>query len=545
MTRSAVCFLAGLWAGGQQCLLLAACLLVPRGARREWLNEWRGELWQAQRACRGVGFAGPKRTTEFCLGAFQDAACLRRMSSSRSSSWLLFQAPFSARRGSHALCLLGLLCMLCVAACGCILSPGARVAFNRLPPRIDRLALISRQGDFGTFQPTISLSEYRAWTAWTAAGDRLLQGFAFYVPLRTSVRLPERSFHTFNLGYASGNMARVLELSMPQRAAAGSHMPAMVLSARSWESLAKDKRPMPGQAILLGHRRAVFADVANDDIRSIPGNLDGLVFEPGPMWTQVAPETRGFVLSRDGADIFQSDSEGRPYLQMEGRTGTALFECLSLGQRRQNPLFVFLFAVMMACLALPATTPLPLGDYSSSPIRVESESPRRAAFSGGKASFAVDGPSQGLGELLYPVGRKLLDCRSLLRRWCFLATKLILLVPAVGCLSAAAAYTWMPSSDPSATLLQLFSSFGGLLFAFRWTLRDQRSRCPICLATLTSAASVGHPSRCFLAWSGTEMVCPSGHGLLHIPEHPTSWFQAQRWLCLGSSWSELFREHWT
>jgi hypothetical protein len=178
---------------------------------------------------------------------------------------------------------------------------------------------------------------------------------------------------------------------------------------------------------------------------------------------------------------------------------------LSLAQRRENPFYVFLFAVMMACLALPATTPLPLGEY--------------------------------------PVGRRLLSYRSLVRRWRFLATKLILVLPAVGCMSAAAAYTWMPSSDPSATLLQLFSSFGGLLFAFRWALRDQRSRCPICLARLTNAASVGHASRCFLAWSGTEMVCPSGHGLLHIPEHPTSWFQAQRWLCLGSSWSELFHEH--
>jgi hypothetical protein len=501
MTRAALILLSCLLSGGQHCLLLTACLLVPRGARREWLNEWRGELWQAQQACRGVGFSGVRRTTAFCLGAFQDAACLRFLSSSRSFSG----ATFFARRGSQSLCLLGLLCILCVAAGGCFLSPGARMAFERLPGRIDGLSLISRQGDFGAFQPTISLSEYRAWTVWTAPNDRLLRGFAFYAPRKTSVRLKGGSSQGINLGYASENLAQVLKLSMPPLRAAAPHAPVVLLSAEAWKSLAKGRRLIPGQTVFLGGQRAVVAGIAADDVWRIPGKLDGLIFENGPMSAQGSRDPKGFILSRAGGNAFQSDSAGRPYLQMQGITGTALFECLSLAQRRENPFYVFLFAVMMACLALPATTPLPLGEY--------------------------------------PVGRRLLSYRSLVRRWRFLATKLILVLPAVGCMSAAAAYTWMPSSDPSATLLQLFSSFGGLLFAFRWALRDQRSRCPICLARLTNAASVGHASRCFLAWSGTEMVCPSGHGLLHIPEHPTSWFQAQRWLCLGSSWSELFHEH--
>jgi hypothetical protein len=43
---------------------------------------------------------------------------------------------------------------------------------------------------------------------------------------------------------------------------------------------------------------------------------------------------------------------------------------------------------------------------------------------------------------------------------------------------------------------------------------------------------VGQPSRTFLAWNGTELVCERGHILLHIPEIPTSWFGAQRWVCL-------------
>ena len=32
------------------------------------------------------------------------------------------------------------------------------------------------------------------------------------------------------------------------------------------------------------------------------------------------------------------------------------------------------------------------------------------------------------------------------------------------------------------------------------------------------------------------------HGLLHIPEIPTSWFSTQRWLYLDPSWSSLFTD---
>ncbi len=50
------------------------------------------------------------------------------------------------------------------------------------------------------------------------------------------------------------------------------------------------------------------------------------------------------------------------------------------------------------------------------------------------------------------------------------------------------------------------------------------------------------PSRTFLAWNGTELICVGGHGLLHVPEMPTSWFSTQRWLYLDPSWEVLFAE---
>jgi len=100
-----------------------------------------------------------------------------------------------------------------------------------------------------------------------------------------------------------------------------------------------------------------------------------------------------------------------------------------------------------------------------------------------------------------------------------------------------------PSMNPASSIyIQFATSFLALLFSFRWALRDQRRRCPVCLRLLTHPARVGHASRSFLAWHGTEFMCGKGHGLLHVPEMATTWFSTQRWLCLDSSWKGLFPE---
>jgi hypothetical protein len=94
----------------------------------------------------------------------------------------------------------------------------------------------------------------------------------------------------------------------------------------------------------------------------------------------------------------------------------------------------------------------------------------------------------------------------------------------------------------SSEYIQLVSSFSICLFGLRWALRDQRQRCPVCLGKLTHPARVGQPSRNFLAFNGTELICVGGHGLLHVPEIPTSWFSTQRWMYLDPSWEILFPE---
>jgi len=74
----------------------------------------------------------------------------------------------------------------------------------------------------------------------------------------------------------------------------------------------------------------------------------------------------------------------------------------------------------------------------------------------------------------------------------------------------------------------------------RWALLNQEQRCQKCLRMLSEPTRVGAPSRNFLEWSGTELVCTEGHGLLHVAEMPGSWCWYDRWVELDPSWGGLF-----
>jgi hypothetical protein len=71
----------GLLHGLHLALLRCASLLVPAVQRAEWSQEWQAELWHVRDACTpagGVSWSAERVVAAFCLGAFQDAACLKR-----------------------------------------------------------------------------------------------------------------------------------------------------------------------------------------------------------------------------------------------------------------------------------------------------------------------------------------------------------------------------------------------------------------------------------------------------------------------------------
>jgi hypothetical protein len=131
--------------------------------------------------------------------------------------------------------------------------------------------------------------------------------------------------------------------------------------------------------------------------------------------------------------------------------------------------------------------------------------------------------SLALGE--YPGNRHF-------RRRIFLAIKVALVLPIACC----------GTLDAASVISIRFQAHGlliGLILGFRWILSDQRRRCPVCLRLLTNPTRIGGPSHTFLDWYGTELICTQGHGLLYVPEIPSS-YTTQRWQALDASWTSLF-----
>jgi hypothetical protein len=91
-------------------------------------------------------------------------------------------------------------------------------------------------------------------------------------------------------------------------------------------------------------------------------------------------------------------------------------------------------------------------------------------------------------------------------------------------------------TEPLSTWLFLMASMGVL----SWSIHDQRRRCRVCHRRLGLPAHVGCRGCLLLDWSGTEMVCIHGHGILHIPEMISSLHEAERWTSLDDSWQGLF-----
>jgi hypothetical protein len=478
-------------------ILRIAAPLVPRRERPEWVAEWNGELWHVWHS-RSCG-APSSELTAFCLGAFQDAYWLRR-NNPNSSLRRLF------RSGSPAKCGLSLLVFALASMWVCFLVPGSRSVMLPSPYRDPGdLVMISHGGHSSEHLPTVRLEDYVSWE--TSTGHLFTQ-IAFYQPARKRIRIAPHRTAELSVARATDNLFEIL--NVPFRAAVPDqplHAPnaSLILTQSAWRRYFHSDPHLAGNTIEIGGLQAQVAGIISDDSWQLPGHVDAWILEDAKHLDELPSSTRGFVLARVKPSGFPVGSSVRRSMTVPREGGSAdRYDCVSLAQRAHEPFALFFFTLLLACLALPATTPLPLGEYPLRPDRL----PSAIRF----------------------------------RRWFFIVIKIVLILPLVFFSSLDLAYAGLPLDLPAAQYIQMIASFLGFLFALRWALQDQRRRCPVCLRLLTNPARVGQASRNFLAWNGTELMCSSGHGLLHIPEIPTSWFSTQRWLYLDSSWSSLFSD---
>jgi len=480
-------------------VLRCASLLVPGRQRGEWWREWRAELWHVRQACTpeyGVSLEAEQEVAMFCIGAFQDALCLRGFSGRG-------RMLYATTKGSATQCILMLTGLIAASYCVALLLPGVSVV--RHSPRYrdaQNLMLIQEARNSGDPSPTISAAQYQSWAR---RRQDIFDGFAFYQVKQVSATIFSQTQNAATIAIASPNLFALLGLPVrfaPVEAETHSDVARLILSDETWKREFGGDPHIFGHTIRLGSNDAVVSGVAPEGSWRLPGKVDGWLLAPDVDSTSYGA---GFVVAHLKPSSVHTQWGGRWWMSAPTPDGSmADFFCVSLMERTRGSWDIFLFAVFLACLALPATTSLPLGEY-----RVSSQKlpwPRR------------------------------------LRRWGFLASKIGLLLVLAYFASLDLAHLRTTVDPVSSVYIQIAASFSICLFGLRWVLRDQRQRCPVCLRQLTHPARVGQPSRNFLAWNGTELICVGGHGLLHIPEIQTSWFDTQRWLYLDPSWEGLFAE---
>lgn len=488
MRSSAVCWYA--------CLLLlrAASALVPVVSRAEWLIEWRSELWYARASCSAEPRRrGERKLLRFCLGAFADANSVRVQMGGN-----LF--TIAAPKGSAQECTVALVALLAISAGFALLLPNVRSHIRPAHARdAQDLILIEDAGAAGQGVRTLPEAQFNTWNG---TRQHIFRSFAFYAVLTSRLRGNFGSPTVpLKVAHATGNMFSLLDL-WPD--GPGAVLPAgergIILSRETGELLfGRGVNPV-GRRLEVGSQVFGVEAIAPRAASRLPGHPDAWVLTSASAFGR---SERGFLIGRLSPSFRQAPWGERwsmTALRPDGDTGD--FTCVSLDQDLRQPWDLFVFSVLLALLALPATTSLPLGEYRAGPRH----------------------PGQ----------------EARLRRWSFLVGKTALVLAIVYFASMDVTFASARIGRNQSEYLQIISCFGLCLWAMRWILRDQRQRCPVCLGKLTNPARVGHPSWNFLAWNGTELICAGGHGLLHVPEMPTSWFSTQRWLYLDSSWQVLF-----
>jgi MacB-like periplasmic core domain len=144
------------------------------------------------------------------------------------------------------------------------------------------------------------------------------------------------------------------------------------------------------------------------------------------------------------------------------------------------------------------------------------------------------------------VGRSPISVRDRLRWWSFLLAKTLLLLGFTGLLAWTAlrwlSVSFLGSVQPITNGVALWLFLVLSIAPLSWAIRDQQRRCRVCLQRLGTPIQIGGLGHVLLDWSGTEMVCPQGHGVLYLPDSQANWLERDRWDNLDESWAGLFKD---
>jgi hypothetical protein len=486
-------------------LLRIASLLVPKAQRHEWYEERHAEVWHWIHFLHESGRLNSASKLELAKrmwGAFPDAAW-RRWNRERTLQ-LAHELPRTPR-----FCLYAISVFLLAIVLGTGFAPTIRSEFSRLPFReADRLAELSFHGSFIHFHSDNLFRTVRQWnttskTAEAIAGyswdDTSISSYRGALPVITA-RVSPDFFEVLGNNAAAGRLFHLGD--------EGDCAKCIVISHDLWVSGFHRDPSVVGKQV-------EFYDGLSKVIGVLPSNFHFISPEIS-VWTVTQPNSTKFNFSsrtgmvmrlRPGVSLEDGAKEFEKLVKDAGSTfGFAGAEVNSLKSSVHQGMKIYL---VFTVLALLGSTTLLVSRFS----RVRSGKPR-------------------------------LGLREYSHWWNFFAAKTALLLAAcfIASLEITHAFSIMatgvvlPIVGPASTWLFLV----GTSIAVSWSLRDQCRRCRACLKRLGHEANVGMPSYLLLEWWGTELVCPDGHGILHVAEGKTSWLEGDEWIALDDSWKTLF-----
>jgi hypothetical protein len=467
-------------------MISLASRIVPASQRDEWRDEWQAEVWHRWRFYVDVDCWNSTEALHLlrnCLGAFIDAAC-------HVTAQEALQHRFQEFVRSSWTCLAGVLAALLLVAAASGGLPASRSLFTspgyRNPDRLEILSLRSEtgRGERG-FHPS-TVADWRH-------SDRMLESLA---PFRfeRAVILP--------IGASTSGVRRLvirtdMELlpMLGVKPVLGAFLPGAVLTDGLWRSLFERDPHVIGAAIKVDHESYRITAVLPAHFRFLSRQDAVYLVQPqllnGRVLIAAYPRlgVKDDVLNRELASISQDED----FYLFSSRVRFSRVQDTLL-----TPLWYFGIAAALSGLLLSIL------------CRVRFERRRFA-----------------------------------LRPAAFLTAKVVLMLTIV----FTAGLEWNRPNDSFLLLWRdgasgpalVWMYVAGAMAVLFWALADQRARCRVCLRLLCFPVRVGCPGCLLLDWSGTELLCTEGHGVLHVPDMATSWdTDSDRWIALDDSWRGLF-----
>lgn len=476
-------------------MIRIAAELVPRAQREAWTQEWTAEIWHRWQFLWHAGAWGwheAFRLCRNCMGAFRDAA------------WHVISQETVRRRirdwaRSPWTCLGGLAALLLVIAMISSGIPATRQLFRfGSQQNSQRLLFIWRHPVIGGGDRGLPPDVVPAW----ARHSRLLEGVAGFNISKEQATLPcctaakplviitdSRLFDTLQVRPFLGSIAK---------------LPGVVLDHRTWASLFHADPKVIGSAIRIGHRSFRVSAV-------LPASFYFLSRQPAVYLIEpVMADRRVMVVARARQGVTKNMldreltriAEDSCYYFFSSQLRFGFFESILF-----TPLVSFALAVLVTALLAFSLCSVHLRNLRFA-LRAENRraAAHRASFFSAKLTLAL--------MSLFIAGLE----------W-----------------SRSESSLMFASRDPASGPFLVWLYIAGAMGVCFWCVADQRARCRVCLRLLCFPVRIGCPGCLLLDWSGTELLCTEGHGVLHVPHLAPSWDEeAEHWITLDESWRDLF-----